>query len=104
MSSKITNAIYNRDDALLLELIENANTNVTLKKQLSTQQKTNNSSTFLHLSISVNNSNALKILLENKLGGDIIMEDAQGRMPLHLAIEKWDNCQGSFTHLSTKLR
>ena len=88
MSSKITNAIYNRDDALLLELIENANTNVTLKKQLSTQQKTNNSSTFLHLSISVNNSNALKILLENKLGGDIIMEDAQGRMPLHLAIEK----------------
>ena len=48
-----------------------ANTNVTLKKQLSTQQKTNNSSTFLHLSISVNNSNALKILLENKLGGDI---------------------------------
>ena len=61
MSSKITNAIYNRDDALLLELIENANTNVTLKKQLSTQQKTNNSSTFLHLSISVNNSNALKI-------------------------------------------
>ncbi len=88
MSSKITNAIYNRDDALLLELIEQANTNVTLKKQLSKQQKTNNSSTFLHLSISVNNSNALKILLENKLGGDIIMEDAQGRMPLHLAIEK----------------
>ena len=80
----ITDAIYNHNNELLLKIIEDAKQDPVLHKKLSQ----NNTTTLLHLSISVHNYDALQILLDNKIGGDVVTEDAAGRMPLHLAVEK----------------
>lgn len=84
----ILDAIYSHNNDLLLKIIEDAKKDPVLHKKLSQKSNNNNSSTLLHLSISVNNYGALKILLDNQIGGDVVSEDAVGRMPLHLAIEK----------------
>ena len=79
----ITDAIYNHNNELLLKIIEDAKQDPVLHKKLSQKIRP-----LLHLSISVHNYDALQILLDNKIGGDVVTEDAAGRMPLHLAVEK----------------